>query len=115
LIRRFISGEFPRNATNVASNCQGFPPYEFTVAVNKAKVYEMICSQVALLLKAEREQQNLSLNLLAAKAGLSRQTISFIEQEERTPNLETLLRITSALEIDLEKIIAQARKQAQAK
>ena len=74
------------------------------------KIYAAVCSRVALLLKQERERRKLSLNRVAQKAGLSRQTISFIENELRTPNLETLLRITSALETDLEKIIAQARQ-----
>lgn len=77
--------------------------------------YEAVCSHVARLLKEKREKRGLSLNLLAEKAGLSRQTISFIEQELRTPNLETLLRITSALGVDLEKIIAKARKLAKDK
>jgi transcriptional regulator with XRE-family HTH domain len=76
---------------------------------------EAICSQVARLLKEEREKRDLSLNLLAEKAGLARQTITFVEQELRNPTLDTLLRLTAALEVDLEKIIAQARKQASAK
>ncbi len=60
-------------------------------------------------------KRGLSLNSLSEKAGLSRQTISFIEQELRTPNLDTLLRITSALGVDLEKVIAQARLRAKGK
>jgi transcriptional regulator with XRE-family HTH domain len=75
----------------------------------------VISSQVARLLKAERERRGISLNLLAEKAGLSRQTISYVEQEVQSPTLETLLRITWALEVDLEKIIARARKLASAK
>jgi transcriptional regulator with XRE-family HTH domain len=83
------------------------------VSVNKTA--EAICSQTARLLKEEREKRGVSLNLLSEKAGLSRQTISFIEQELRTPTLDTLIRITTALEIDLEKIIAKARKRAKGK
>jgi DNA-binding XRE family transcriptional regulator len=64
------------------------------------------------LLKEEREKRALSLNVLAQKAGLSRQTVSYVEQEVQNPTLETLLRITSVLEVDLEKIIAKARKTA---
>lgn len=63
-------------------------------------------------MKEEREKKGVSLNLLSEKAGLSRQTISFIEQELRIPTLDTLVRISIALEIDLEKIIAKARKRA---
>jgi DNA-binding XRE family transcriptional regulator len=49
---------------------------------------------------------------LAQKAGLSRETASYVEQEVPNPILDTLLRITSVLEIDLEKIIAKAWKAA---
>ena len=76
------------------------------------KSLEAISSQVARLLKEEREKHGISLNVLAQKSGLSRQTISYVEQEVQNPMLDTLLRITSALEIDLEKIIAKARKRA---
>ena len=76
------------------------------------KTPEIICSQVASLLKEAREKRGWSLNLLSEKAGLSRQTITFIEQEDRTPNLDTLIRITSALEVDLAEIIAQAQRRA---
>jgi transcriptional regulator with XRE-family HTH domain len=87
--------------------------YGFGVA--DTKIYEVICSKVAFLLKEEREKRGLSLNSLAEKAGLSRQTITFIEQELRTPTLDTLLRIATALEVDLETIIAKARKLAKDK
>ena len=73
---------------------------------------EAVSSQVARLLKEEREKQRISLNLLAQKAGLSRQTVAFIEQDLRNPTLNTLLRLASALEVEPEKIIALARKLA---
>jgi transcriptional regulator with XRE-family HTH domain len=76
------------------------------------KLNDVISSQVACLLKEEREKRGLSLNVLAQKAGLSRQTVSYVEQEVQNPTLDTLLRITSVLEVDLEKIIAKARKAA---
>ena len=37
---------------------------------------------------------------------------SAVEQEGQNPTLDTLLRITLVLEVDLEKIIAKARKAA---
>jgi transcriptional regulator with XRE-family HTH domain len=73
---------------------------------------EAISSQVARLLKAEREKRGISLNLLAQKAAVSRQTVAFIEQGLRNPTLNTLFRLTSALEVEPEKIIARARKLA---
>ena len=71
-----------------------------------------ICSEIARLLKEERLQQKLSLNLLSARAGLNRQTVSFVEGEERMPTVDTLLRISDALDIKLEDVIAKARKRA---
>jgi transcriptional regulator with XRE-family HTH domain len=62
------------------------------------KLNDAISSQVACLLKEEREKRGLSLNVLAQKAGVSRQTVSYVEQEVQNPTL------------DLEKIIAKARK-----
>lgn len=76
--------------------------------------WEIICSEIARLLKEERVSKGFSLNALAEKAGLSRQTVTFVEQEERNPTLETLLRITLALEINLDEIIVRARKRLKA-
>jgi transcriptional regulator with XRE-family HTH domain len=78
--------------------------------VGPSKLLDAISSQVARLLKEEREKRGLSLNVVAQRAGLARQTVSYVEQEIQNPTLETLLRITSVLEIDLEKLIARARK-----
>ena len=71
-----------------------------------------ICSQVARSLRDERLRQNVSLNILAARAGVSRQMLSYVEQELRKPTLDTLLRICEALEIRVEDLIANARKMA---
>ena len=69
-----------------------------------------ICSEVAKILKMERKKRRLSMMALAAKAGLSQQMVSYVERGMRNPTLETLLRITDALGIDLAKIIARASK-----
>ncbi|MGH7951296.1 MAG: helix-turn-helix domain-containing protein [Limisphaerales bacterium] len=98
------------NATIVAFISQDFSLYAFKVSIGK--ISESICSQVARLLKEERKSRNISLNSLSAKAGLSRQTIAFIEQELRTPTIDTLLRITLSLEIDAKEILARAQKQS---
>ena len=73
---------------------------------------DSICAGVARVLREERERQKLSLNLLAQQAGLSRQTVRFIEKEERNPTLMTLLRITSVLGLKVEDIVAKARRSA---
>ena len=71
-----------------------------------------VCSQVARILREEREKRGLSMTILAARAGLSRAMISFVEREIRNPSLETLLRIAGVLELDLGKIISKAIRQA---
>jgi transcriptional regulator with XRE-family HTH domain len=80
------------------------------VASNKSQ--QAICSRVARLLRQEREKQGLSMNLVAERAGLSQQMVSYVEREMRNPTLETLLRIASALEIDLAKVLQSAQKAA---
>jgi transcriptional regulator with XRE-family HTH domain len=73
---------------------------------------ENISSEVARLLKEEREKRHISLNLLAQKAGVNRQSVAFIEQGLRNPTLNTLFRLTLALEVEPEDIIGRARKLA---
>ena len=48
------------------------------------------------------------MNLVAERAGLSQQMVSYVEREMRNPTLETLLRISAALEIDLWKVMRRA-------
>lgn len=52
------------------------------------------------------------MNALAERAGLSQAMISLIERDLRNPTLDTLLRITNVLEMDLGKVITAAAKQA---
>jgi len=47
---------------------------------------------------------------LAEKAGLSQQMVSYVERGMRIPSLDTLLRMTDALEVDLSALLAEARK-----
>jgi transcriptional regulator with XRE-family HTH domain len=52
------------------------------------------------------------MNEVAQRAGLSQQMVSYVERGMRNPTLETLLRIASALGIDLAGVIARAEKEA---
>ena|SRR5580765_6485214 len=72
------------------------------------KSQQAICFRVARLLKQEREMRGLSMNLLAERAGLSQQMVSYVEREMRNPTLETLLRMAAALNIDLSRTLRQA-------
>jgi len=69
---------------------------------------DLVCSHVARILREERERRKISMTALAERAGLSRTMIRFVEREVRNPTLETLLRMTKALEIDLGKVIQKA-------
>jgi transcriptional regulator with XRE-family HTH domain len=80
--------------------------------VPKDALRNAISSHVARLLKVEREKAGISLNALAQKSGLSRQTVSYVEQEAQSPSLDTLLRLTLALEIELADVIKRATKAA---
>jgi transcriptional regulator with XRE-family HTH domain len=52
------------------------------------------------------------MTVLGQKAGLSQQSVSYIEREMRIPNLDTLLRICGALGMDLADVIRRAEKAA---
>lgn len=104
-----VFGNMEPYVSILASAVNVFFAYCFHVSVDKS--LDAISSNVARLLKEERQRRGLSLNALSQQAGLSRQTISYVEQEVQNPTLDTLLRITSVLKVDLEKIISQARKE----
>lgn len=63
---------------------------------------------VADVLKAHREALGLSKNALAQMAGVSVQTVSFIESAINSPSLSTFLRICSALEVSPDSLLAEA-------
>lgn len=52
------------------------------------------------------------MNLVSERAGLSRPMISLVERELRNPTLDTLLRITEALEIDFVDVLQRAQQTA---
>jgi transcriptional regulator with XRE-family HTH domain len=69
---------------------------------------EAICSHVARILREEREKREISMTVLAERAGLSQAMISFVEREIRNPSLETLIRIAEVLELNLGEVIKRA-------
>jgi transcriptional regulator with XRE-family HTH domain len=69
-----------------------------------------VCTKVAKIFRAERTRRGLSMTVLAAKAGLSQQMVSYVERGMRNPTLDTLLRIAGALEIDLSLVLHGAMK-----
>ena len=60
----------------------------------------------------ERERQKLSKYAMAERSGLSEQMIGYVERGMRNPSLETVLRMTAALEVDLGEVVRRAYKAA---
>ncbi len=71
---------------------------------------EEVCRNIAALLKAERARKQWSLSAVAERAGLSYQMIAFVERGERTPTIDSFMRIVMALGLDPAKVMAQAQK-----
>jgi transcriptional regulator with XRE-family HTH domain len=67
--------------------------------VVKTSYQDAGCSQVANILRGERERRGVSMTRLAEMSGLSQGMISLVEHEHRNPSLETMLRICQALKI----------------
>lgn len=72
---------------------------------------DRIIENTRILLRNRRLELGLSMNRTGELAGLSQQTISYVERGFRDPTLATLLRIYGALEIDLSEILKNAEKQ----
>jgi transcriptional regulator with XRE-family HTH domain len=87
--------------------CQENKRYFLGVASDK-KSQQAVCSRVVQILRQEREKQGLSMNVVAERAGLSQQMVSYVEREMRNPTLETVLRIAAALQIDFAQVLRQA-------
>lgn len=78
--------------------------------MSKASQRDKICAEVVRLLIQERKRQRLSGNVLAEKSGLSQSLISSLETNPWNPTLDTLLRISDVLQVDIGAVISQARK-----
>lgn len=64
--------------------------------------------KIAQALKGRREELGLSKNLLAQKAGVSVQTVAFIESGTNSPSIATFLRLCQALDLRPWHLLNQA-------
>ncbi|MEO6035407.1 MAG: helix-turn-helix transcriptional regulator [Verrucomicrobiota bacterium] len=71
---------------------------------------DAVCTQVTSILHAERKKQQISMTVLAQRAGLSQSMISLVERDLRNPTLETLLRMCEVLELELSDVLVSAKK-----
>lgn len=78
--------------------------------VSESAICEEICLQVIHSLREERLRQGISMERLAAKAGLSKGMISLVERDLRNPTFYTLLRIARALHLDFGEVVRRASK-----
>ncbi len=69
---------------------------------------EIVGTQTIRLLREKREALGLSMNVVAAGAGLSHTMISRVERGLRKPTLDTLLRIAGAMEVELWPLLKEA-------
>ena len=76
------------------------------------KHLDRIAAHVMRILTEERVALGYSMNFVAERAGLSQSMVSRVEKQDRMPTLATLLRITTALEIDLAEVLARAQQAA---
>lgn len=67
-----------------------------------------VCAELVRLLSDERKRQTMSMNVLAAKSGLSQSFISMFESLPANPTTDTLLRISEALGLDAGDVLKQA-------
>jgi transcriptional regulator with XRE-family HTH domain len=96
--------------TPVTSSVNPFLSYDYIVS--KTNLRDIVTANVVRLLREEREKRGLSMNVVAQRSGLSHSIVSLIERDLRNPTLDTLLRITEAIGIDLGAIITRAGKLA---
>lgn len=63
---------------------------------------------IAASIRLRREQLGLSMLAVAERAEISQQMVSYTERGIRNPSLDTLLRITTVLEMDLGQLITES-------
>ncbi|MCF7763185.1 MAG: helix-turn-helix transcriptional regulator [Verrucomicrobia bacterium] len=68
-----------------------------------------LITEVIRQLRIEREKQKLSMSAVAQRSGLSQSMISLVENNHRSPTLDTLLRIAEVLEVDLGQMISKSK------
>jgi transcriptional regulator with XRE-family HTH domain len=79
--------------------------------VAKDRLPELIVAEVVRLLREERIRQGISMNALAQQTGLSQSTISLLERDLRSPTLESLLKISAILKVNVGAIISRVTRE----
>ena len=69
-----------------------------------------IAEKIVAAIQAERKRLGWSQETLAVAAGVSNSCIRHLEHQRATPTLVTLLKLTSALDLDLAALLRSAQK-----
>jgi transcriptional regulator with XRE-family HTH domain len=72
-----------------------------------------ICAEVVRLLSEARQRRGWSMNQLAKQTGLSQPMISVLESSQPNPKLDSLLRMASALDLNIGDILKRAVRNAE--
>jgi transcriptional regulator with XRE-family HTH domain len=64
--------------------------------------------KLVLLLKEERERQEISARALSKKVGFSRNTLTNLDRDEARPTLWVLLKVADGLGLDLAEVLRKA-------
>jgi transcriptional regulator with XRE-family HTH domain len=75
--------------------------------------HALIAQKIVEALHAERQRLGWSQETLAVAAGVSNSCIRHLEHQRSTPTLITLLKLASALELDLADLLRAAQKNAE--
>ncbi len=78
-------------------------------------LYALTAQKLVELLSAARKLRGWSQETWAVEAGVSTSCIQHLEHSRSTPTLITLLRLASALEMDLPEVLRDAQKIADEK
>lgn len=65
----------------------------------------MIMTKIGMAIKLERKRQGISQGKLAELAGITQATLSLIENDHRSPTIETLIKLAGALQWSLDALI----------
>ena len=90
-------------------NCQ--VTFYIFVYIRKHKYYyidEVICLNLGKSIKKFRKEKNMTQKDLVEKANISRNALINYETNKRTPNIDTLNKISNALEIPLSRLYEES-------
>ena len=91
--------------------CQIVSPHSVVIVLQQKQV-DAVCSNVAAILRADREARGLSMSAVAERGSLSQQMVSYVERGMRKPTLDTIVRMAHALDLDLSELMRRAQKAA---